>query len=154
MCFADDVITTEGHAELPRVVDIVSGNHCCRRCCNPAQRHVEVGRARVSGCCCYAGTCSVRCAIATHARPQQINHNSLSLSPHPPLLPLLPLLPPPAPRARYAVLDAECKLLICDPERLELCVPFAAKNNIKTILCRGEGRSKIPLSNQESTRGH
>jgi acyl-coenzyme A synthetase/AMP-(fatty) acid ligase len=41
----------------------------------------------------------------------------------------------------YAVKDANCKVLIADPERLALCAPFASAAGIKCILCRGKGAS-------------
>ena len=37
----------------------------------------------------------------------------------------------------YAVTDADCRVIIADPERMELCVPFAHKVGFKTILVRG-----------------
>ena len=36
----------------------------------------------------------------------------------------------------YAVGDADCTVLICDPERLNLCAPFMHKMKFKTILVR------------------
>ena len=38
----------------------------------------------------------------------------------------------------YAVSDAGCKVIIADPERLALCVPFASKVGFKSILVRGD----------------
>jgi long-chain acyl-CoA synthetase len=38
----------------------------------------------------------------------------------------------------YAIADADCKVVICDPERMELCAPFQSKVGFKTILVRGE----------------
>lgn len=38
----------------------------------------------------------------------------------------------------YAVSDAGCKVLIADPERLQLCQSFAAKVGFKSIMCRGD----------------
>ena len=37
----------------------------------------------------------------------------------------------------YAVGDAACKVVIGDPERLALCVPFQAKQGFRTIVVRG-----------------
>ena len=34
--------------------------------------------------------------------------------------------------------DSGCKLVIGDPQRLELCAPFAEKFGLKTICVRGE----------------
>ena len=45
----------------------------------------------------------------------------------------------------YAVTDADCKVVICDPERLQLCVPFHAKLGFKTIMVRGDPAS-IPAA--------
>lgn len=38
----------------------------------------------------------------------------------------------------YAIKDSDCKVVLCDPERLELCRPFAASMGFHLILCRGE----------------
>jgi long-chain acyl-CoA synthetase len=38
----------------------------------------------------------------------------------------------------YAIKDADCTVLICDPERLNLCSPFMNKYSFKTILVRSK----------------
>eukprot|EP00928_Gymnodinium_smaydae_P017063 TRINITY_DN1649_c1_g1_i1.p1 TRINITY_DN1649_c1_g1~~TRINITY_DN1649_c1_g1_i1.p1 ORF type:complete len:583 (-),score=99.31 TRINITY_DN1649_c1_g1_i1:341-2089(-) len=38
----------------------------------------------------------------------------------------------------YAMKDSDCKVLICDRERLELCKPFAADLSCRYVLCRGD----------------
>eukprot|EP00927_Polykrikos_kofoidii_P065027 TRINITY_DN60825_c0_g1_i1.p1 TRINITY_DN60825_c0_g1~~TRINITY_DN60825_c0_g1_i1.p1 ORF type:complete len:583 (+),score=108.98 TRINITY_DN60825_c0_g1_i1:89-1837(+) len=38
----------------------------------------------------------------------------------------------------YAVKNADCKVLLCDPERLELCLPFARASGIHLVLCKGD----------------
>lgn len=38
----------------------------------------------------------------------------------------------------YAVRDAGCKVIIADPQRLQLCVPFYEKLGMQAILVRGE----------------
>ena len=37
----------------------------------------------------------------------------------------------------YALDDSGCKVLICDPERLERCQAFVAERGVATVLCRG-----------------
>eukprot|EP00941_MAST-03F_sp_MAST-3F-sp1_P006104 g6104.t1 len=44
---------------------------------------------------------------------------------------------------QYAVNDSGCRLIIADPERVQLCLPFANELSLRFILCRGENwRSK------------
>jgi len=38
----------------------------------------------------------------------------------------------------YAVKDSDCKVVLCDPERLELCRPFVGDLGFKLVLCRGD----------------
>jgi len=38
----------------------------------------------------------------------------------------------------YAVKDSACKVVLCDPERMALCQPFAAELGFKIVLCRGD----------------
>lgn len=38
----------------------------------------------------------------------------------------------------YAVKDADCKVVLCDPERMELLMPFAGELGFKMILCRAD----------------
>merc|ERR1712176_1714432 len=45
----------------------------------------------------------------------------------------------------YAVKDSEMKVLICDPERLQVCQPFLGQLNVKTIIVRGTAEQKAEV---------